>query len=403
MPGETAAVFGDALRRLSTAATYLYHDGARYWYSTQPTVTKLADDRAEQLTRNPDKIVQELDKRVRADVRNAGDFSRVHALPPSSQDVPDDMDARLVVLGTDHPYSKDPSNPAEVEAKAILEKRGNAPRLLANTLVFLALDKVRLQDLDEAIRRYLAWKSILDEREELNLDPQQVRQAETQLASADSAVTARLPEAYQWLLVPVQTSPQAGVDWQALRLSGQEALAVRASKKLRNDELLVTAFAGTSMRRELDRIPLWRGNHVGIKQLAEDFARYVYLPRLADPTVLISAIRDGLGLLTWEKDSFAYADDYDDAAGRYAVCAAGKWSASRRKALLAYLSSRRSPSSNLLQRRRLVLPNHRKDQNPVLSPVPRHRNRRQVQHGSTAEWTSIQRAWDEMQVGLPMK
>ena len=48
MPGESPAVFGDALRRLAGAATYLYQDGPRYWYSTQPTVTKLADDRAEQ-------------------------------------------------------------------------------------------------------------------------------------------------------------------------------------------------------------------------------------------------------------------------------------------------------------------------------------------------------------------
>jgi predicted AAA+ superfamily ATPase len=317
MPGETPAVFGDALRRLSTAATYLYHDGTRYWYSTQPTVTKLADDRAEQLTRNPDKVAQELDKRVRADVRKAGDFPRVHALPQSGQDVPDDMDARLVVLGIDHPYSKEPGNPAEAAAKTIFETRGNAPRLFGNTLVFLALDKVRLQDLDEAIRRYLAWKSIVEEHVALNLDPNQVKQAETQLASAEGAVTARLPEAYQWLLVPVQTSPQTPVQWQALRLTGQEALAVRASKKLRNDELLVTTLAGTSLRRELDRIPLWRGNHVGVKQLAEDFARYVYLPRLADSAVLISAIRDGVCLLTWEKDSFAYADDFDDKAGRY--------------------------------------------------------------------------------------
>jgi hypothetical protein len=324
MPGEQVAVFGDALRRLSSAATYLYHDGTRYWYSTQPTVTKMAEDRAEQLTRNPDKVVQELDKRVRADVRSTGDFSRVHALPQSSQDVPDDMDARLVVLGADHPYNRDSDNPAEVAAKAILEKRGNAPRLLANTLVFLALDKVRLQDLDEAIRRYLAWKSIADEREELNLDPQQVRQAETQLASADGAVTARLPEAYQWLLVPVQTSPQTPVEWQAARLSGQDALAVRASKKLRNDERLVTVFAGTSLRGELDRVPLWRGNHVAIKQLSEDFARYVYLPRLTDSAVLLSAIQDGLGLLTWEKESFAYADNFDEKAGRYLGLRHGK-------------------------------------------------------------------------------
>ena len=110
MPGEAPAVFGDALRRLAAAATYLYQDGPRYWYSTQPTVTKLAEDRAEQLKRDPDKVVQELDKRLRADLRKMGDFKRVHPMPSSSADVPDDLDARLVVLGVDHAYTKDPDN-----------------------------------------------------------------------------------------------------------------------------------------------------------------------------------------------------------------------------------------------------------------------------------------------------
>jgi hypothetical protein len=54
----------------------------------------------------------------------------------------------------------------------------------------------------------------------LDLSPHQVRQAETQKAAADSTVTARLPETYQWLLVPIQTSPQAAVAWQAIRLAG---------------------------------------------------------------------------------------------------------------------------------------------------------------------------------------
>src|SRR5450830_997293 len=93
MPGESPSVFGDALRRLAGAATYLYQDGQRYWYSTQPTVTKLAEDRAEQFRRNSDAVAQELDKRLRADLRKAGDFSRVHPLPQSGADVPDDMDA----------------------------------------------------------------------------------------------------------------------------------------------------------------------------------------------------------------------------------------------------------------------------------------------------------------------
>ena len=85
-------------------------------------------------------------------------------------------------------------------------------------------------------------------------------------------------------------------------------MAVRASRKLRNDELLVTGFAATRLRLELDQIPLWRGNHVAIKQLVEDFARYVSLPRLKEPAVLLGAIRDGLGLLMWQQDAFAYAD-----------------------------------------------------------------------------------------------
>jgi hypothetical protein len=92
---------------------------------------------------------------------------------------------------------------------------------------------------------------------------------------------------------------------------------VRASKKLRNDELLVTGLAGTRLRMELDRVPLWRGDSVAIKQLAEDFARYLYLPRLTGPGVLIGAIRDGLGLLLWRQESFAYADSFDEAANRY--------------------------------------------------------------------------------------
>ena len=108
-----------------------------------------------------------------------------------------------------------------------------------------------------------------------------------------------MPETCQVLLVPVQATPQAPITWEAQRLSGAEALAVRASKKLRSDELYLTSFASTRLRMELDRVPLWRSNHVAVKQLVEDFARYLYLPRLKDSTVLLHAISDGMTLLTW--------------------------------------------------------------------------------------------------------
>jgi predicted AAA+ superfamily ATPase len=317
MPGEPPAIFGDALRHLARTETYLYQDGPRYWYSTQPTVLKLAEDRAELLKRDADKVAQEIEQRVRRNLEAKGDFRRVHALPKSGADVPDELEARLVVLGLDHPCTRESGSLAEGEAKAILETRGNSPRLYRNTLVFLAADRARLQDLDEAARRYLAWESIVNERVTLNLDPQQAKQAENQKASADATVTARLPETYQWLLVPGQRTPKSETEWRAVRLTGADALAVRASKKLRNEETLVGELGGTVLRKHIDDVPLWRGDHVSLRQLVEDFAQYLYLPRVISPEVVIRAARSGTNLIGWEQETFAYAESYDEGARRY--------------------------------------------------------------------------------------
>jgi len=317
---------------MSAQVTYLNSDGARYWYDTQPTVTKLADDRAEQLKSDPHKVTEEIKRRLDQDTRQRGDFSRVHVFPASSADVPEDPEVRLVVLGTDCPYrsagilpakggrdarTTEAGNPALMVVKAMLENRGSSPRLYRNAVVYLAIDKSRLADLDEAVRRYLAWESILAEKEELDLSPHQQRQAATQRDAAHGAINARLPESYQWLLVPTQPSPQGEIEWQALRLTGQDSLAVRASRKMKNDGLLNVIFAPALLRLELDRIPLWRGNHVEVKQLAEDFARYIYLPRPRDASVLLDAIAEGPGQLLWMNDTFAYAEGYDEQNQRY--------------------------------------------------------------------------------------
>ena len=198
------------------------------------------------------------------------------------------------------------------------------PRLFRNALLFLAADEARHQDLDQAVRRYLAWRSILDDRESLDLPPHQVRQAEQQAESAEGTVNARIGETFQWLLVPSQKTPQAPMEWQKIRLRGSGPLAQQASRRLLNDEMLVTSMAGTRLRMELDRVPLWQGNHVAVRQLVDYFARYIYLPRLQQPDVLLGAITDGVSLITWTQDSFAFGDGYDEDKERYPGLRAGQ-------------------------------------------------------------------------------
>jgi hypothetical protein len=314
-PGESVATFGDALRRLTDRATYLYVDGTRYWYSTQPSVTRLAEDRASQLS--PDDISEEIQRRLKNQTSKRGDFVKVHSCT-SSGDVPDERDARLVILAPEFAHTtKDTSSLARKKAEEILALRGTSPRTYKNTLIFLAADTTRLQELNHAVKSFLAWKSIRGERVELNLDPFQTKQAETKCQNADETVNGRIPEAYQWLLVPQQLDPKGDVDWIEIRQQGSDPLPQRASKKLRNDELLLVTLGGERLRHEIDKIPLWRGNHVAIKQLAEDFATYLYLPRLKDEDVLYNAIRNGVNILTWQTDAFAYSAGWNEEKKRY--------------------------------------------------------------------------------------
>ena len=61
-----------------------------------------------------------------------------------------------------------------------------------------------------------------------------------------------------------------------------------------------------------------------MKLLVDDFAKYLYLPRVKNSQVILDAIQDGVSRLTWSQDTFAYADYYDATADRYRGLEAGR-------------------------------------------------------------------------------
>jgi uncharacterized protein len=311
-PGESTAVFGDALRRLSEELTYLYSDATRYWFDTRPTITRLAADRAAQYERRPDVVEDEIIERLReATRRDRGEFAGVHAAPDSSGDVPDEKSCRLVILKPSTPHKvRNGESKALQTAKEILERRGNSPRLYRNMLVFMAADTERLAELEQAVRMWMAWTSIGQEKDQLNLDAAQVRQVEKQIKNQDETIQSRMLETYCHLLIASQdgTSP---VEWSNSRLQGGEQIVGRASRKLKNEQQLITEWAPALLRMDLDRW-LWKEQlHISVKQLWEYMAQYLYLSRLKDENVLMDAIRAGVGSLTW-KDYFAYASKIED-------------------------------------------------------------------------------------------
>ena len=328
-PGENVTIFGDALRRLSDQSTHLYQDGQRYWYSTNPSVLRLAQERAAQLEEYL--VEEELKERLKGVQHARGFFARVHIAPASSSDIADEAAVRLVILKSDAQHGlRDQQSQAIQTAQELLDKRGNAPRLARNALIFLAADRLKIEAMRQAVRAYLAWLSISKEQdsEKLNLDGYQRTQVKSKLKEAGDTVDLRIPETYVWLLIPGKEGPRGEEFWEEIRLQPDDAkaLALAASARLSKDGQLISAYPATSLRRDLEntQAPLWRGaNHVSIEMLKQDFANYLYLPRFKNTEVLLEALRSGVQTVNWERETFAYADRFDPGEQRYVGLKAG--------------------------------------------------------------------------------
>ena len=326
-PGEQAAPFGDAIRKLSDQCTHLYTSGSGAWYDLQPNINRTARQLADRF--DHETVLDEIRRRLKAD-SDRGLFSGVHIAPETSADVPDDIDARMIVLGPECPHiNKAEESPAVVACDEFLARRGTQPRIYRNTLVFVACDQTKLKSLVESTAEYLAWKQLQDESDSRNLTPHNTEQVKQKVKDADRTVALRLAETWQWLMAPDQPDHSDNtIVWDRVKLSagaaGQsESLAKRTSDKLQKQGQIYPEMGGTILQLHLQRVLMQDAEHISAKQLSDWFAQYLYLPRLTTPEVLTRSIQDGIEKLTWQTDTFAYADRHDDEKNRYVGLMAG--------------------------------------------------------------------------------
>lgn len=308
-PGENISDFNDALNTLHGALSYLYNNanGNRFWYDTRPTLRKTAEDRASQV--KGDDVDIEIESRLKK-IRKENPFAGIHACPNSSLDVPDEQAVRLVILRTSDTYKRKAKNSNATDAiESILNNRGTSPRIYRNMLAFIAPDYDNLESLQSEVKRFIAWKSILSEKDELNLDGNQIRETENNLNRSNQTVELRIKETYCWLLVPFidQYEDMKTIKLEPSNIGGSdESIVAKAAKKMVQNEQVITNWAPALLQMSLDEL-LWKeSNDIQIKKLWEYLSTYCYLPRLASYSVLEDAILRGVA-----------SDEYFALAGAY--------------------------------------------------------------------------------------
>ena len=319
-PGDQLAIFGEALRELKEGATYLYEEAGRYWFSTQPTLNRLADERAKAL---PDHEVDTAIVQVlRNDAGSKGGFHAVFSAPDDPMAIDEAKVLSLVILGPATPHAgKGAIKSAAVDAvtDALMRCRAGQRRF-RNTLLFSAPDELLLGTAREAMRRSLAWASIVVDRRL----QEQMTQAQTADA-ADKAKTGRdgaqkaVRLAWSHVLYPEKDgSTVAGnpFDLRHITIVSKDRAAIPTAvyDKAKNDGIAKERLGAEALGIHLK--PLWPDDrpHLGVAEIAEWFSSYVYLPKLRDRVVLDAAILEAVGKLD---PAFGYADSFDEATNNY--------------------------------------------------------------------------------------
>lgn len=300
VPGTAPGIYRDALRKLTAELHHLNQANDRYWYDTRTNLRREMESRKQRFDAVHDvlPIIKDL---VQKAVGNAyGLFSGTHIFTPSS-DIPDDSSLRLVVLPLQAGHVSSGPSKAETEAKNVLTKRGDQPRLRQNRLIFLAPDQNNTDRLQDLVRTQLSWQSIVNDyrNKALVLDNIVGHNAEEQLAQAKDALKRAVQDTYKWLLIPTQAvdvnSRPGPLLWQAHKLaSTAQSLVQEVEKQLKENGHLIDEWAPVHLERQL-RKWFWKEDEPEVKasKVWHDMQCYLYFDRLKSEEVLNRCIAKG--------------------------------------------------------------------------------------------------------------
>lgn len=293
-PGDNVSLYHDVLGRLRDRLHYLNEANGYYYLDTRPNLRREMEERKRRFE-DKEYWLPALKGHLER-VVGKGQIP-VH-LFSASADVPDERDVRLVVLSPEAPYVAGGDSLAERQALEILGKRGEAPRLNQNTLVFLAAEYNALVRLKDQVRTVLAWDSIVKdvERKTLNLDLVQFDQAKNELARAMNVIPASLRETFKHLLIPFQANPtDREIQFEKVNvLSSNSTLAEAVTRTLREEDHIADNWAPVHLAKLLERF-YWKEGAEGkaARSVFEDMCRYVYMPRLTREAVFQQTVREG--------------------------------------------------------------------------------------------------------------
>lgn len=275
--GIPPPIVGDALRKLEDELWYLHVESGLYRFTSQPNLTRIMVEREDVISE------EDIEGELRAWLEKlSGKELKVYLFPQAPEDIPDTRELKLALVAPE-------KRPA---IKELLEKSGEAFRVYRNTLLALTAEPNELLDLRRQIKRYLALRSIRDDKSLMKqLSEENKKTLEDKIKDAEGRIPFQLLSAYREL---AKAGGGEEIGWHDLGLptvGEKSTLAKRVRDFLKGQDLLLERIApGKVLQKALGE----KETEKPLKEIYESFLKYPHLPLLEGEQVLRQTVGQGV-------------------------------------------------------------------------------------------------------------
>jgi hypothetical protein len=185
-----SAVVAEAVEELKGRLFYIQNQAGKYFFSNQANLNRLLMTRMENIH---DPEITEVEESLLKG-RIKGDKLKVHIWRKETSDIPDTPDLKLLLF----------AEPDEARMRAMLEEKGNTPRVHRNTIFFLVPMPNERIAFANLVRKHLAYQG-LSADQTLKLTPEQHKEIKDNLKRLDGDLSEAIRRLYRQLYLPART------------------------------------------------------------------------------------------------------------------------------------------------------------------------------------------------------
>lgn len=269
-----SSIIAEAVAQLKNNLFYLQSQNDKYFFSNQPNLNRILLTKMENI-KNRDVVAAE-EALLRQQIH--GGKLRVYLWPGKPRDIPDNEELKLVIT-----KDKDPAF-----MKAILESKGDSPRVDRNTLFFLTPSDAETGPFEDSLKKKMAYEQIEADRT-LNLTSEQRTDVKNSLKRAQENLQDAVRRLYRILFIPTRDGLK-DTDMGIPTYGATKGIDQDAYEKLRNEQEILEKIAPLVLRERYLR----DSEFVRVVQIFDSMLKTPGERRAVGPEVLEAGIVQGV-------------------------------------------------------------------------------------------------------------